>query len=78
MDSKIMSIRFNEFNLEFLALLKQHVNGKDTIKLNDSDVVKYAIQRCLLYEALDLGTGSELYKKYKDLDTAYTKHLLGH
>lgn len=76
MDNKIMSIRFNEFDLEFLALLKQHVNGKDPIQLNDSQVVKYAIKRCLLLEALDLGTGSELYQMYKKLDSAYTKHLL--
>ena len=75
MDNKIMSIRFNEFDLEFLALLKQHVN-REGIQLNDSQVVKYAVKRLLLLESLDLGTDSELYQVYKKVDSAYTKHLL--
>ena len=78
MDSKIITVRFNEFDQEYLDLAKQIMaEDKDFYNIDNSFVIKMAIHK---YIGTKILSNDELKDKYfntwHDLDSRYTKYLL--
>lgn len=79
MDSKIVSIRLNEFDQEYIHLLKEIFNSGSEFKfVNDSEVIRYALQYACKCRALEIRDSefNDLYVRWKDLDRRHFEYLL--
>ena len=78
MYSKVITVRFNEFDQEYLELAKQIMaEDKDFYNVDNSFAIKMAIHS---YIGTKILSNEELKDKYfktwHDLGSRYTKHLL--